>query len=120
MRLSRPTTASGAVLAVMAAVNLGGCAAAKDISAVKAEVETLEQNVGSLLVEVDRRINTAGGDVNEPVTGWILAVGYALVPVSFLGYLVAHRFRLFRALKDGLRGAAARAALAAGGHVPRR
>jgi hypothetical protein len=120
MSRTQHKAASGAVLAIVATVGLGGCAAAaQEISAVKAEVENLEQHVGAVLVEVDKRIDTAGGDVNEPVTGWILAAGYALVPVSFLGYLVAHRFRFFRTLKDRVRGASARTASLAGGHAPR-
>ncbi len=118
MRRIQLAAASGAALTMVAAVNLGGCAA-KDISAMKSEVENLEQHVGALLVEVDRRINTAGGDVNEPVMGWILAVGYALVPVSFLGYLVAHRSRFFRAFMNRVRGGSSDAVFLSGGHAPR-
>ncbi len=119
MRRIQHAASSGAVLVVLAVVILDGCAAAGEMNAVKAEVENLEQHVGALLIEVDRRIDTDGGDVNEPVTGWILAIGYALVPVSFLGYLVAHRFRFFRTVKDRLRGPVENAAFPAGGHVPR-
>ncbi len=119
MRRTQDATASGLILAILASASLGGCAAARDISAVKAEVDNLEQHVGALLIEVDRRISTGGGDVNDPVTGWILAAGYALVPVSFLGYLVAHRFRFFRVLKDRVRGGSFRGSILVGGHAPR-
>ena len=118
MRRIQHKAASATVLAIAATVGFGGCAA-QEISAVKAEVQSLEQHVGALLVEVDRRINTAGGDVNEPVTGWILAAGYALAPISLLGYLVAHRFRFFRTLKDRVRGVRGRPAFLIGGHAPR-
>lgn len=111
--------ASGGVLVVLATASLGGCAAAREINAVKAEVQSLEQHVGALLVEVDRRINTGGGDVNDPVTGWILAAGYALAPLAFLGYLVAHRFRFFRAFKNRLRGESAGGTFLVSGHAPR-
>ncbi len=40
----------------------------------------------------------AGGNINEPVTGWILAIGYAVTPISFLLYVLTKRTRLYRAL----------------------
>ncbi|MCG8405041.1 MAG: hypothetical protein MI923_07590 [Phycisphaerales bacterium] len=82
-----------------------GCMKAKEMSAVKAEIRQMEQDIGALQVKVEKKIETGGGDVNEPVTGWILAAGYSLIPVSFLGYLLAHRFKLFRTVKDRIRGA---------------
>ena len=119
-RIQRTAAAAAvAVLVVLSIAILSGCAAAREMNAVKAEVENLEQHIGTLRVDVDRRISTDGGDVNEPVTGWILAVGYALVPVSFLGYLVAHRFRFFRTFKQRVRGGSSGGVLLIGGHTPR-
>lgn len=86
---------------------VAGCATAKEINAIKATAEEISQNIGALQVRLSTKIDTGGGDVNEPVTGWILAVGYALVPVSFLGYLLAHRSRHFRSLKERIRGGGA-------------
>lgn len=95
------TRASAGLLVSLLAT---GCMGAREMNAVKAEVGRLEQDFGALQVRVEKRINTGGGDVNEPVTGWILAAGYALVPVLLLGYLLAHRFKFFRRIKDGIRG----------------
>lgn len=81
-----------------------GCIRSNEIAAVKARIDRVEQQVGAVNLRLERRISTGGGDVNEPVTGWILAAGYSLVPASFLVYLLAHRWRAFRALKQRLRG----------------
>jgi len=83
---------------------VAGCATAKEMNAIKATAEEISQDIGALQVRLSAKIDTGGGDVNEPVTGWILAIGYALVPVSFLVYLLAHRSRRFRNLKDRIRG----------------
>ncbi len=83
---------------------MAGCTAANEMNALKAVAEEMSQNIGALQVRLNTRIETGGGDVNEPVTGWILAIGYALVPVSFLGYLLAHRSRRFRSFKERIRG----------------
>lgn len=86
------------------AAGLSGCLAPNEISAIRAEMDKLAQDIGVLHVKAETRIHTDGGDVNEPVTGWILAIGYAAVPIAFLLYLVAHRSSLFRIVKDRLRG----------------
>lgn len=86
---------------------MAGCVTAKEMNALKAVAEEVSQDIGALQVRLSAKIDTGGGDVNEPVTGWILAIGYALVPVSFLGYLLAHRSRRFRSLKERIRGGGA-------------
>ena len=64
----------------------------------------MEQDIGVIQSEIKTQIDTGGGDVNEPVTGWIMAAGYATVPATLFLYLLAHRFRTFRHLKSKLRG----------------
>ncbi len=103
MTLRRRRTAANA-FAIFAIGTVSDCLSAKEANVLKAEVENLRQDVSAVKIEVERTIDTGGGDVNDPVTGWILAAGYALVPVSFLAYLGAHRFRIFRSVKDRIRG----------------
>jgi|GEM_PF-5672642 len=81
-----------------------GCATVKELNAIKATAAEMSQDIGALQLRLSGKIDTGGGDVNEPVTGWILAIGYSLVPVSFLGYLLAHRSQRFRDLKKRIRG----------------
>jgi len=81
-----------------------GCAAAHEMNAIKAHVRRMTQDIGALQVRLHGSIKTGGGDVNEPVTGWILAIGYAAVPISFLLYMLAHRSARFRHFKERLRG----------------
>lgn len=83
---------------------VSGCHASNEMNAIKLTAHEMSQDIAALQVKFDTKIDTGGGDVNEPVTSWILAVGYALVPVSFLVYLLAHRSRRFRSLKDRVRG----------------
>lgn len=97
------TVIGGGLLAAWPACT-AGCVTTEEINAVRADVERLEQDIGMFNLHLAKSIQTDGGDVNEPITGWILATGYALVPVSFLGYLFAHRSKLFRRAKDRLRG----------------
>lgn len=85
---------------------LDGCVRAEEMNALKATAEEMTQDIGALQVRLNARIDTGGGDVNEPVTSWILAAGYALVPMSFLAYLLAHRSRRFRRFKERIRGEA--------------
>ncbi len=99
----RVSIAAGALVVLCSAVFIVGCAA-REMSGVKIGIERLEQQLGALRLSIDKRIDTGGGDVNEPVTGWILAAGYAAVPIAFLIYTIAHRSRRFRSLKDLLRG----------------
>ena len=81
-----------------------GCMAAKEMNGVQARVQEMKQDLGALQMKLAADIDTGGGNVNEPVTGWILAAGYASVPATLLIYLLAHRSRTFRWLKDQLRG----------------
>lgn len=102
----RGRRAASAMMAIglCSAVASGACLRTGEISAVRGRVRTLEQKAAAVQVELERRIDTGGGDVNEPVTGWILAAGYASIPAAFVVYLIAHRSRRFRAVKDRLRG----------------
>lgn len=92
-------------LSPLACLFVAGCAAQTrvglesvvgELATVKATVEGVHAAVCDL-----SDTNEAGRDVNEPVTGWILAAGYAAVPLTLLMYAVAHRFHLFRRLKYG-------------------
>jgi hypothetical protein len=79
-----------------------GCVAAGgDLSGIKATLDQVAADVSVVKVAVTK---SAGRDVNEPVTGWILAVGYASAPLSILVYLVGHRLGWFRKLTDKLKG----------------
>lgn len=82
---------------------------AKDMSAVRARVGEMRQDFGAVQTKLsaETEVSTGGGNFNEPVTGWILAAGYASVPATILLYLLAHRFRIFRRVKDCIRGAPA-------------
>ncbi len=107
-------------LSFAAVATLAGCISTRELAAVKSRIDRAEAQLGAVNARLesridarlesridarlDSRIDSGGGDVNEPVTGWILAAGYALVPIAFVAYLVAHRWRAFRALKDRLRG----------------
>ena len=62
------------------AVVLSGCAALSaqgDQALIKASLDGLTAAVVSW-----ENQQQAGGDINEPVTGWILAIGSAVLPVS--------------------------------------
>ncbi len=96
--------ARGLIIILSWAAGMSGCLAPDEINAIRAEMDKLADEIGVLHVKADTRIQTDGGDVNEPITGWILAIGYASVPVAFLFYLLAHRSSLFRNVKDRLRG----------------
>lgn len=74
-----------------------GCATRGDVAAIKTEVGEVKTEIAAV------RIAT-GRDINEPVTSWILAGGYAAAPIGLLIYMLAHRSRVFRALKSRLRG----------------
>lgn len=76
--------------------------AAKDaeLNGLKAELCARDVIITGLRAEVK-----AGRDVNNPVTSWIQALGYAVImPLCFLAYVLAHRFEWFRAAKDRMRG----------------
>jgi len=79
-----------------------GCLAAD----LDTRVGTVESKVGSVEAQIGL-ISSKIGDgntINEPITGWILAVGYALIPIAFFLYTVAHRFKAFRKIKGAVRG----------------
>lgn len=94
------------VAATAAALLSTGCMKAKEMSGIRSHIDEMRQDVAAvqskLVAETD--VNTGGGNFNEPVTGWILAAGYASVPATILLYLLAHRFRIFRRVKDCIRG----------------
>lgn len=96
--------AKGLIIILSWAAGMSGCLAPDEFNAIRAEMDKLADDIGVLHVKAETRIHTDGGDVNEPITGWILAIGYASVPVAFLLYLLAHRSSLFRTVKDRLRG----------------
>ncbi len=99
----------GAPIAVGAAALAGGCMKGREFSAVKARVDEMRQDFGAVQTKLsaETRVSTGGGAFNEPVTGWIMAAGYASVPATIFLYLLAHRFRIFRRMKDRIRGAPA-------------
>ncbi len=74
------------------------------MSGVRAHVEEMKQDLGALQMKLAADIDTGGGNVNEPITGWIMAAGYASVPATIFLYLLAHRFRIFRRVKECIRG----------------
>ena len=76
------------------------------MSGVRARVQEMRQDFAAVQSKVtaETDVNTGGGNFNEPVTGWILAAGYASVPATIFLYLLAHRFRIFRRLKESIRG----------------
>jgi len=92
------------VLASSPAALGAGCLPPDEINAIKSEIDEMEQDLGVIQSEIRTRIETGGGDVNEPITGWIMAAGYASVPATLFLYLLAHRLRLFRKIKSKLRG----------------
>jgi|GEM_PF-1992191 len=92
------------MLASSPAALAAGCLPPDEINAIKSEIDEMEQDMGVIQSEIRTRIETGGGDVNEPITGWIMAAGYASVPATLFLYLLAHRLRLFRKIKSKLRG----------------
>ncbi len=80
-----------------------GCVSDK-LDVVAERVDKVEQTTAAVVARVEQVAVVAaeaGRDVNEPVTGWILA---AAVPVCFLGYTLSHRMPGFRWVKGKLRG----------------
>ncbi len=84
-----------------------GCAAQtrvglESVTGELATVKALVEDVHAAVWDSSKH-QKAGGNINEnePVPGWILAVGYASVPVSLLIYALAHRFKVFRWFKYG-------------------
>ncbi len=89
-------------LAVVSVV-CSGCVFDK-LDVVAERVDKVEQTTAAVAVRVETVAAIAakaGRDVNEPVTGWILA---AAVPVCFLGYTLSHRMPGFKWVKGKLRG----------------
>jgi hypothetical protein len=77
-----------------------GCSLDQKIDELKTTgVETIK----AALIE-----NTSGRDINEPITGWILAIGLIAillsVSVGFFIYLISNRIPFVRKIKDRLKG----------------
>lgn len=105
--MNRRAWTRGALVAAMTGGAVtAGCLKAKEMSGVRAHVEEMKQDLGALQMKLAADIDTGGGNFNEPVTGWIMAAGYASVPATIFLYLLAHRFRSFRKIKDKIRGKA--------------
>ena len=103
--MNRRAWSRGALAAALVGGTVtSGCFSAKEMSGVRARVQEMKQDVGALQMKLAADIDTGGGNFNEPVTGWIMAAGYATVPATLLFYLIAHRFRSFRWIKDRIRG----------------
>ena len=78
-----------------------GCVADR-LDVVAGRVDRVSQDISVLKAEVAL---SAGGDINEPVTGWILAAGFAIgIPGCFLAYMFSHRVPGFKWVKDKIRG----------------
>lgn len=85
-----------AILALLVGACVCGCIAASpstqqtgggDNATLVTENNGLKAEVTALRAKLE--INTGGGDVNEPVTGWILAGGFVLLSLSYpVGKLV--------------------------------
>ncbi len=95
----------GMLLLGLAAVSAlcSGCVSDK-LDVVAERVDKVEQTTAAVVARVEQVAVVAakaGRDVNEPVTGWILA---AAVPVCFLGYTLSHRMPGFKWVKNKLRG----------------
>lgn len=76
------------------------CIPGPEIKEIKTEFNAMKRTVTGMQTGEIK----VGGNVNEPVTGWILAIGYAAIPVAFLVYLVGHRVPVIRKLTDKLKG----------------
>ena len=80
---------------------LAGCAEIQpeEMAILRAQVHDAAMTIHKVADQL-KMVNdiSAGGDVaqNEPVTGWILAAGYAMIPLCFLVYTIAKRTRLYR------------------------
>ena len=81
------------LLCILLSLLLTGCHAPLspqgDVAVVKQVIEELRATVAL----VSKPIDTGGGDVNDPVIGWI-AVGSP--PVCFLVYVLSKRTRLYK------------------------
>ena len=77
---------------------------ADDMTAIRA---MFAEEFTAFRLEVKNDIK-AGRDVNEPVTGWILAAGIvgvlAMIPAAFLFYFIGCRFGWFRRVVDRIKG----------------
>ena len=68
-------------------------------SKLKLELSARDVTIGQMRLTGDKN---AGGNINDPVISWILAVGQiGTVPFCFVVYLLAHRLRWFQRLKHG-------------------
>lgn len=94
------------VVAGAAALASTGCMKARQLTGVKSRVGEMRQDIAAVQSKLvaETEVSTGGGNFNEPVTGWILAAGYASIPATIFLYLLAHRFRIFRRVKDCIRG----------------
>lgn len=84
-------------LALAGCVAPGGDAAIlkQDVDLLSGEVENLRASV----IDLGDRLQVAGRDINEPVTGWILALGYVLLPGGIGLFAVALFFLWRRTLR---------------------
>ena len=72
---------AGIGLCVIALV--GTCVSSLSCAAPKTDMAVMAESVGKLTQEVAGLSVKVGGDVNEPVTGWIMAVGLVLLALTY-------------------------------------
>lgn len=89
-------------MAIFSLAGWWGCAATTDL---EARFGTMETTLGTLQSRIGTVEVAVGGDINEPITGWMLAGGSTLITLALItAYTVMHRSKLFRTAKARVRG----------------